>query len=131
MKDMIVKRIPVGTLNTNCYIVKNPDTRDAIVIDPGSQGGEIARRLAGDNVTHIVATHCHGDHIHRADQDRTRQRRGGKRAGFLPYHVLSPLLRRYGHTAPCIMCYYTTMAFIFQLSRKIPALRFGLWGLDV
>lgn len=51
----------VGPIQTNCYVFT--DSCESIVIDPGSQGGEIARRLAGDNVTHIVATHCHGDHI--------------------------------------------------------------------
>lgn len=62
---MIVKRVPVGTLNTNCYIVKNPDTRDAIVIDPGSDLTVIQDALhRADAVCRLILlTHGHFDHI--------------------------------------------------------------------
>ena len=65
MKDMIVKRVPVGTLNTNCYIVKSPDTRDAIVIDPGSDLTVIQDALhRADAVCRLILlTHGHFDHI--------------------------------------------------------------------
>ncbi len=65
MKDMIVKRVPVGALNTNCYIVKNPDTRDAIVIDPGSDLTVIQDALhrAEAVCRLILLTHGHFDHI--------------------------------------------------------------------
>lgn len=62
---MIVKRVPVGSLNTNCYIVKNPDTRDAIVIDPGSDLTVIQDALhRADAVCRLILlTHGHFDHI--------------------------------------------------------------------
>jgi glyoxylase-like metal-dependent hydrolase (beta-lactamase superfamily II) len=65
MKDMIVKRVPVGTLNTNCYIVKSPDSRDAIVIDPGSDLTVIQDALhRADAVCRLILlTHGHFDHI--------------------------------------------------------------------
>ncbi len=65
MKDMIVKRVPVGALNTNCYIVKNPDTRDAVVIDPGSDLTVIQDALhRADAVCRLILlTHGHFDHI--------------------------------------------------------------------
>lgn len=65
MKDMIVKRVPVGTLNTNCYIVRSPDTRDAIVIDPGSDLTVIQDALhRADAVCRLILlTHGHFDHI--------------------------------------------------------------------
>jgi glyoxylase-like metal-dependent hydrolase (beta-lactamase superfamily II) len=55
----------VGPLQCNCYIVGDPATREAIVIDPGDDENELAEILATRqlNVTGIVATHAHFDHI--------------------------------------------------------------------
>ncbi len=65
MKDMIVKRVPVGALATNCYIVKNPETRDAVVIDPGADITVIKDALhRADAVCRLILlTHGHFDHI--------------------------------------------------------------------
>ncbi len=65
MKDMIVKRVPVGTLGTNCYIVKDADTRDAVVIDPGADLTVIQDALhRADAVCRLILlTHGHFDHI--------------------------------------------------------------------
>ena len=62
----------VGPLACNCYIVGDPDTRDAIVIDPGGDAEVILaeiRRL-GLNVAAIVATHAHFDHVIASDAIR-------------------------------------------------------------
>lgn len=55
----------VGPLACNCYVVGDPVTRHAIVIDPGGEAEELASALAeaGLTVTAIVATHAHFDHI--------------------------------------------------------------------
>ncbi|MBO4278034.1 MAG: MBL fold metallo-hydrolase [Clostridia bacterium] len=65
MKDMILRRIPVGTLGTNCYVLKNPGTRDAIVIDPGADLTLIQDALFRmDAVCRLILlTHGHFDHI--------------------------------------------------------------------
>lgn len=65
MEAMVVKRVPVGTLGTNCYIVKNPDTRDAVVIDPGADLTVIQDALhRADAVCRLILlTHGHFDHI--------------------------------------------------------------------
>ena len=34
----IYKGIQVGMLGTNCYLVACPETKEAIVIDPGDEG---------------------------------------------------------------------------------------------
>ena len=62
---MLVKRVPVGSLNTNCYILKNPETRDAIVIDPGADLTVIQDALhRADAVCRLILlTHGHFDHI--------------------------------------------------------------------
>jgi hydroxyacylglutathione hydrolase len=55
----------VGPLQCNCYIVGDPATKQAIVIDPGDDADGIAQGLAERElvVTAIVATHAHFDHI--------------------------------------------------------------------
>lgn len=55
----------VGPLQCNCYIVGDPETKQAIVIDPGDEADVIAASLAEREltVTAIVATHAHFDHV--------------------------------------------------------------------
>ena len=64
---MILKRIKIQTkLNeyTNCYIVKEKNTKDTIVIDPGGDVDKILEMLKTleAKVKYIFLTHCHGDH---------------------------------------------------------------------
>lgn len=57
--------VTVGVLQTNCYIVMDTRTRDALIIDPGAEPEKIlslVRRL-GAQVRQIVNTHGHVDHI--------------------------------------------------------------------
>ena len=55
----------VGPLACNCYIVGDPATKEAIVIDPGGDIQVILDALAEKElrVTAIVATHAHFDHL--------------------------------------------------------------------
>ena len=65
MKKMI-KQIVVGGLETNCYIFTDLDTKEAVLIDPGSNGeGQIKSELEKHNLKLkcIINTHGHGDHI--------------------------------------------------------------------
>ena len=62
----------VGPLACNCYVVGDPATKQAIVIDPG---GDIERLTAALQehdltVTAIVATHAHFDHLLAAESLR-------------------------------------------------------------
>ena len=64
---MILKRIKIQpNLNeyTNCYIVKEKNTKDTIVIDPGGDVDKILEMLKTleAKVKYIFLTHCHGDH---------------------------------------------------------------------
>lgn len=62
---MIHEILPVGMLQCNCSIFGDEATREAIVIDPGDQIGDILTVLArhGLTVKAIVITHAHIDHI--------------------------------------------------------------------
>ncbi|UCB51906.1 MAG: MBL fold metallo-hydrolase [Candidatus Zixiibacteriota bacterium] len=61
---MILKTLVVGLLETNCYILGDEKTKEAVVIDPGEDFEEIDRQLRGSElkVTYIVLTHGHFDH---------------------------------------------------------------------
>lgn len=60
-----IKMLPLGPLQTNCYIAACPETGHAAVIDPAWAGEQIADFVAeeGWKTTHILLTHTHFDHI--------------------------------------------------------------------
>lgn len=58
-----VKRVVVGFIKENCYIVYHQSTGDAVIIDPGADGEDILESLDGLNPKAILATHGHMDHI--------------------------------------------------------------------
>lgn len=55
----------VGPLGCNCFIVGDPATKRAIVIDPGGDAERLVSSLTEKEltVTAIVATHAHFDHL--------------------------------------------------------------------
>jgi glyoxylase-like metal-dependent hydrolase (beta-lactamase superfamily II) len=56
---------PVGALGCNCSVVACPDTKEALVIDPGDEAPRILEGLAARAMTavRIVHTHAHFDHV--------------------------------------------------------------------
>ena len=65
---MILKRLKVETTlgdPTNCYIVEDEETKEAICIDPGGEADKIIEMLniLNANLKYIYLTHCHADHI--------------------------------------------------------------------
>ncbi len=62
---MIVSRIVVGPLGTNCYIVKNEQTGKGFVVDPGSGADKILAEIEslGVEIEYIFLTHAHFDHL--------------------------------------------------------------------
>ncbi|MEO2507205.1 MBL fold metallo-hydrolase [Clostridium paraputrificum] len=62
---MIIKAIPAGIYDANCYIVMDEKTKDAVVLDPGGDGEILERAIKdmGANVKSILLTHGHMDHV--------------------------------------------------------------------
>jgi len=62
---MKIETLVVGPLEVNCYLVRDEETNQGIVIDPGAEGPMIVEEIEkqGFTLTHIVNTHCHVDHI--------------------------------------------------------------------
>jgi len=65
---MIIRRIVVGRLQTNCYLLIYPEMREAIVIDPGFADEKEAEAVMNEaekhsaKIKYIVNTHWHPDH---------------------------------------------------------------------
>lgn len=62
---MILETIVVGPLEVNCYLVAQAPDREALVIDPGSEGEKILERIRAHRlrVRYILNTHGHFDHV--------------------------------------------------------------------
>jgi len=62
---MLIETFPVGPLGCNCSILVDPESRAAIVVDPGGDFPRIRAALerAGATVKAIVHTHTHIDHV--------------------------------------------------------------------
>jgi glyoxylase-like metal-dependent hydrolase (beta-lactamase superfamily II) len=62
---MILRTVVVTEFMTNCYIVADESTKEAVVIDPGGDGRKILQEIEnmGVNVKAVVNTHAHVDHI--------------------------------------------------------------------
>lgn len=73
MLENKVYKIKVGELDTNCYIMRDPDTRSAVIIDPGADATRIRHKLheLDTSVALILLTHGHFDHILAVDDLRT------------------------------------------------------------
>ncbi len=60
-----IKMLTLGIVATNCYIVANTETKEAMVIDPVDEAPLIAKTAtdAGWTIKLILATHGHFDHV--------------------------------------------------------------------
>jgi len=62
---LIVTRLVLGPFQENCYIVRDPASGAAAVVDPGSDGDRIIAEIerTGNGLAAIWVTHAHVDHI--------------------------------------------------------------------
>jgi len=62
---MILEQLIVGSMGVCCYIAGCPETRKAIVIDPGGDDEMVLDTInrLGLNISLIVNTHGHPDHV--------------------------------------------------------------------
>jgi hydroxyacylglutathione hydrolase len=92
MGDIVIKRLVVGSLSANCYIIGSEKDGKGLIIDPGGDPYDIIHSIDDSTlrISTIVLTHGHSDHlaalydiqlhtraavaIHRADEDLFRGR---------------------------------------------------------
>jgi glyoxylase-like metal-dependent hydrolase (beta-lactamase superfamily II) len=61
--DLIVRKIEVGTMENNVYVLECPETHDAFIVDGCFEPEKILEGSDGANVIGILQTHGHGDHV--------------------------------------------------------------------
>ena len=62
MAKLAILRVKLDR-EVNCYIVSDPGSKDAVVIDPGQPAEKIIEQAGGLKVRHILATHGHPGHV--------------------------------------------------------------------
>lgn len=72
MKNLILRGIVVGPVQTNCYFLKNRETQEIIIVDPGAEEDRIIAALdkLGGKPAAILLTHGHFDHMCAANEVR-------------------------------------------------------------
>lgn len=66
MDDLVLfEHLVVGPLAVNCYLFGDGKARDAVCIDPGSEGARVVQQAKEHNlrVLAVLITHAHADHI--------------------------------------------------------------------
>ena len=62
---MLIKSLPLGAYETNCYIVTDESTLSCAVIDPGGDASTLLDYLESNhlNCRFVLLTHAHFDHV--------------------------------------------------------------------
>lgn len=61
--ELEIRQCVVGPLDTNCYVVSSRASGRAVIIDPGGDAAAVAAAVNGLDVTAILLTHTHFDHV--------------------------------------------------------------------
>jgi len=61
---LLVVTLPVGLIQTNCYVVGCPESKEGAVIDPGGHPERIMAEVdrLGLTIKYVLNTHAHFDH---------------------------------------------------------------------
>jgi hydroxyacylglutathione hydrolase len=70
MPRLQLKHVTVGRWQENCYLLVDPATKDAALVDPGDEFEKIARMVGRARVKKILLTHTDLDHIGALEQAR-------------------------------------------------------------
>jgi glyoxylase-like metal-dependent hydrolase (beta-lactamase superfamily II) len=60
--DFKLKKLEVGTMENNCYVLVDPDSREALIIDAAWEPERILDEVGDLKVQRILTTHGHFDH---------------------------------------------------------------------
>lgn len=62
---MQIEKFVVGIISTNCYLVKNEESKEAVIIDPGACPDYLVKHIISEglSVKAVLLTHGHFDHF--------------------------------------------------------------------
>lgn len=62
---MEIRMFTVGPVAENCYIIRQPDSQQALIVDPGDEPDRLLKPIEELDleVAGILITHCHFDHV--------------------------------------------------------------------
>jgi hydroxyacylglutathione hydrolase len=60
---VLVERLVLGALDTNCWLAADGVGGPLVVVDPGGDEDAVLESLSGRPVAHVVLTHGHFDHL--------------------------------------------------------------------
>ncbi len=69
-----VTSFSVGPYDNNVYVLSDPTSKEALLIDAANEAPRILKELEGLRVSHILTTHGHGDHVQAVRQVREQTR---------------------------------------------------------
>ncbi len=75
---MIIKAMPLGPFQANCYLLGCEETRAAVVVDPGEDPEQILAELASLGLTPVAYFHTHGHIDHVGATGRLKEKLGGE-----------------------------------------------------
>jgi glyoxylase-like metal-dependent hydrolase (beta-lactamase superfamily II) len=70
--DVIIRKITVGDMDNNVYVLECPETHDGLIVDGCFEPDSIIAGAKGANVIGIVQTHGHFDHVQALPELRKR-----------------------------------------------------------
>jgi glyoxylase-like metal-dependent hydrolase (beta-lactamase superfamily II) len=62
-EDLIVRKIEVGEMENNVYVLECPETHEALIVDGCFEPDKIIAGAEGTEVVGILQTHGHMDHV--------------------------------------------------------------------
>ena len=62
---MVIKKLVVGALENNCFIIADEQSKECFVVDPGDEPDRILDVVRENHfkVTYVICTHAHFDHV--------------------------------------------------------------------
>jgi len=72
MSKLEVRKLQLGSLRTNCYLIINQETKETLIVDPADQAERISVELKTKSLkpVAVLLTHGHVDHIGAAEKLR-------------------------------------------------------------
>jgi glyoxylase-like metal-dependent hydrolase (beta-lactamase superfamily II) len=61
--DLIIRKLEIGEYENNIYVLEDPETHEALLIDGCFEADQIIKGAEGANIVGIVQTHGHFDHV--------------------------------------------------------------------